>query len=241
MYQDNDSQITTREGKIRFERNVFLDGAGSITSFWSQPEDGDGGRNVTFTDNFFGDTLSLAFYFGGTATTDSSFTFQANFFRGIVAGYQMVSTGAPPTTVFGLSEDLAAPIAFTDNHWQGPLALVPGISGGSGKSGMVTASGNENGIVTDIAFESAGYPIDSPGHHLTAFAPNVTVTGTSKVANYDVGDTVTYGDGPDLYQCTKKTTGSTTPDQSDAWMKLPKPVDDVRVAKTSPYAKFGVK
>ena len=241
LYQDNDSQITTREGTIVFERNVFLDGAGSITSFWSQPETGDGGRHVTFQDNFFADTLSLAVYFGGTATDDSSFAFDSNFFRGIVAGYQMVSTGAPPTSVFGLSQDLSAPITFSNNQWEGSLDLVPGIAGGSGKVGTITATKNQNGKVTDIAFVDAGYPIDSPGHHLTAWAANVTVSGGSTPAVYRVDDVVTYGDGPDLYQCTAKTSAGPPPDHPEAWKKLPKPTDDVRITPTSPYAKFGVR
>jgi len=114
------------------------------------------------------------------------------------------------------------------------------ISGGAGTSGNVTAANNTNAAVMPIAFAGAGYPIDQPGHHLTAWAPQATVNSASPVVTYHPGDVVTYGAAPDLYQCSADTTAGPPPDHPEAWTKLPAPVDDVRVAAGSPYAALGV-
>jgi hypothetical protein len=241
-YQDNASQIMVREGKIEIDHNLFIDGAGTFVSFFSEPEQGDGDRHVTFHDNYFSSTLDLGIYLGGTAGAGSTFAFDANFFRGIDYAYGIIdgSTSAP-ATIFGVGGNFTAPVTFTGNTWEGPRAIAPGIKGGSGASGNLSASNNTNASVAPIAFVNAGYPIDAPGHHLTAWAPNATVNPQSPPVTYHVGDVVTYGAAPDLYKCTADTTAGPPPAHPEAWSKVSAPVDDVRVAAGSPYASMGVR
>ncbi len=241
LYQDNASQIMTREGAIEIDHNVTLDGAATFINFFSEPETGDAARHVTFHDDYFSDTLDLGFYMGGTTDTASSFTFQSSFFRGLVYGYQVIQpTGSAPTAIFGVDSTFTAPIALTGNAWEGAIALANGIQGGAGTSGNVTATGNMNGPVTPIAFVNAGYPIDQPGHHLTAWAPTATVAPGMPAVTYHVGDVVAYGDNPDFYQCSMDTMAGPPSSHPEAWTKLPTPIDDVRIAATSPYASMGV-
>lgn len=240
-YQDNNAQISTREGTIEIHHNVFLDGAGTIGSVWTQPQSGDGPRHVSFHDNYFGNTLSLGIYLGGDATSDSSFTFANNFFRGIEYAYEIVGLGnTAPADVLGFGGMVQAPITLTGNRWEGSRTLGAGLSA-DGMKGNVTASGNINGPVTPLAFRDAGYPIDVPKHHLTSWAPNATVASGSPAVTYHVGDVVTYGPNPDLYECTSETTAGPPPDHPEAWKKLPAPVDDVRLKADSPYAELGVR
>jgi hypothetical protein len=241
LYQDNASQIMTREGTIEIDHNITLDGAATFINFFSEPEPGDAARNVTFHDDYFSDTLDLGFYMGGTAAAGSSFTFDSSFFRGLVYGYQIIQpTGSAPTSIFGVDSTFTAPISLTGNAWEGSLALVNGISGGSGSSGNVSASGNKNGPLTPIAFANPGYPIDQPGHHLTAWAPVATLAPGMPTVTYHTGDVVAYGDNPDFYQCSADTTAGPPPSHPEAWTKLAAPIDDVRVAASSPYASMGV-
>src|SRR5207248_3040220 len=86
-YQDNNAQVQTREGAIALHHNIFMGGASTLLSFFSGPEPGDAGRNVTFHDNYFADTLSLGGYLNGTSGNDSTYTFANNFFRGLDFGY----------------------------------------------------------------------------------------------------------------------------------------------------------
>jgi hypothetical protein len=63
-YQDNKAQVQVRQGVISLHHNLFFGGASNLLNFFSGPEAGDGGRTVTFSDNYFADTLSLGGYFG---------------------------------------------------------------------------------------------------------------------------------------------------------------------------------
>ncbi len=240
-YQDNASQIMVRDGTIEIDHNVFLDGAESLVSFFSQPETGDAARHVTFHDDYFSDTLDLGIYLNGTDGAGSTFAFQSSFFRGLDYAYGIIDgSTSGPTTILGFAGTFTSPTTFSGNQWEGTRTIAQGISGGAGTSGNVTATGNTNAAVTPIAFVDAGYPIDQPGHHLTSWAPNATVNSASPVVTYHAGDVVTYGTAPDFYQCTADTTAGPPPAHAEAWTKLPAPVDDVRVAPGSPYASMGV-
>lgn len=240
-YQDNDAQIMVREGTIEIDHNVFLDGAATLVNFFSEPETGDGDSHVTFHDDYFSDTLDLGIYLADTTSAGSTYAFQSSFFRGLDYAYGIIdgSTSAPPT-IFGKASTFVAPITFSGNQWEGTRSIFQGIKGGSGTTGNFTASNNTNAPVTPIAFVNAGYPIDQPGHHLTAWADKATVNTASPVVTYHVGDVVTYGSAPDFYQCTADTTAGPPPSHPEAWSKLPAPVDDVRAAAGSPYASMGV-
>ena len=102
-YQDNNSQVQVREGTIALHHNIFMGGASNLLSFFSGPEPGDGGRNVTFQENYFADTLSLGGYFGGMSGDDSTDT--------VVRRSRPVAPGGDVT--LGLAVDEERP-AYTD-------------------------------------------------------------------------------------------------------------------------------
>jgi hypothetical protein len=238
-YQDNNSQVQTREGTISLHDNVFVGGASTLLSFWSQPEDGDGARHVTFEHNYFGATRSLGAYLGGAADAASSFTFSGNFFTDLDFSYdQLDPTATDPGTVFGISADYTSPIAFQNNTWQGMKLLVSGLSSGNGTSNSVTGTGNVNTNVASIQFVASGYPNGASFTNLEAWAPKATLAPGSPDITYQVGDLVLYN--ADLFRCLQVNTGVTPSDHADDWQKLPAPTDDFRVAPSSPYAGIGV-
>jgi hypothetical protein len=95
-YQDNLSQVSVREGEVELTDNLFIDGAGSLMTLWSQPQAGDGERQIRLADNYFANSLSLGVYLGGSAGPGSSITFAGNTFRDHVFGFAPASP-APPT------------------------------------------------------------------------------------------------------------------------------------------------
>ncbi len=229
-YQDNNSQVQTREGTISIHDNVFMGGAGSVLSFWSQPETGDGERHVTFKNNYFADTKSLMAYVGGDSTAASNFHFVHNFFSGMDFSYDILDpTATDPGVVFKISGNIQGPVTFDDNTWEGKSQLV---------AGTLNGSGNKNATVTPIEFMDSGYPAGAPVQKLEMWAPKATLAPQSPAITYAVGDLVMV-DG-DLYQATAQNTNQRPPDHPESWKKLSLPTDDLRVKAGSPYAAIGV-
>jgi hypothetical protein len=238
-YQDNATQVLSRSGHIEIDHNVFVDGAGSWLNSFYAPEPGDAPMQVAYHDNYFADTLSLGVWIGGKAAAGSTVTFENNALRGLVWGYDVIAPDPGATaTVFGVDSAFVGALALKTNRWEGARALVSGITGGDGTKGPVTATGNVNGAVPELAFRDAGWPL-AVGHHLTSWAPKATVAAGAPVATFHVGDVVTSGDAPDLYRCTADTSAGPPAEHPESWTKLPAPVDDVRVAGTE-YAGYGV-
>lgn len=237
-YQDNNSQVQVRQGTIVLHHNIFMGGAGTLLNFFSGPESGDGGRTVTFHDNYFADTLSLGGYFGGTSGDDSSYTLEHNFFRGLDFGYKELDPAAnDPGVIFSKNANFTSPIAFKENTWEGPRKLFNGLSDPNGTVGSVTAEGNVNGPVSAVTFAKSGYP-GATTRTLEAWAPKATVAAGSPSIVYKVGALVMYN--AEMYECIKENSELAPPDHPELWKKLPLPEDDVRVAPGSPYAGFGV-
>lgn len=239
-YQDNNSQVQVRDGTITLHHNVFLGGGSNLLNFFSGPESDDGGREVTFHDNYFADTLSLGGYFGGTSGADSTYTFAGNFFRGLDFGLTKLDPAATdPGVVFGKNGNFTSPIAFNGNTWEGPRKLVNGLSGPNGTSGNVTATGNENGPVAAISFVKSGYPDGAATRLLEAWAPKATVNPASPVIVYEVGELVMFD--AEMYECVAQNSEKEPPSHPEAWKKLALPVDDVRTPAGSPYAEMGIR
>jgi hypothetical protein len=239
-YQDNNSQVQVREGKIALHHNIFMGGASNLLNFFSGPEDGDGGRDVTFNDNYFADTLSLGGYFGGTSGDDSSDTFENNFFRGLDFGLQKLDPAATdPGVIFGKNPGITSPILFKNNTWEGTRKLVSGLAGPDGTVGNVTAEGNVNGPVAPVAFVNSGYPSGKATRALEAWAPKATVNPASPVIVYEVGELVMYD--AEMYECIAQNSEQPPPEHPESWKKLPLPVDDFRTVPGSPYADMGVR
>ncbi len=229
-YQDNATQELVRGGNVEIDHNVIMDGAGSWCNSFYVPESGDPPMTVDFHDDFFGNTLSLGVWIGGTSQSGSTVTFENDSFRGLVWGYDII---APDNggAVFAIDSNFVASLVLKNDKWEGTRPLAP-------TSTKITQTGNTNASVSDIAFANAGWPLVA-GHHLTAWAPKATVATGSPTVTYRVGDVVTYGDAPDLYQCTADTTAGPPSSHPEAWNKLPAPIDDMRVTGTD-YAGYGV-
>ncbi|MFT3692730.1 MAG: right-handed parallel beta-helix repeat-containing protein [Kofleriaceae bacterium] len=216
-YQDNNSQILTRQGQIEIDHNIFVDGAGTLVNFFSSPETNDGPRQVTFHDNYFANTIDLGLYLNGTSDASSSFTFANNQFRGAVFAYTPIDSAATdPKVLFGINNAMAAPIAFSNNTWEGTDKLV-------NAGANITTTNNTNGPVTELPFQ-----YQSAGHHLTAWVATVTVSDPDHPAVFHQGDVVSYGDAPDFYMATGATTSADVPGTAAVWMKLAAPADDLR-------------
>jgi hypothetical protein len=238
-YQDNNSQVQVRQGTMSLHHNIFLGAASTFLNFFSGPEAGDGGRNVTFSDNYFADTLSLGGYFGGTSGDDSSYTFSNNFFRGLDFGYDKLDPAATdPGVIFSRGGMFTSPITFNQNTWEGPRKLINGLSDPNGTAGNTTATGNVNGPVTAVEFVNTGYPKGKATRALESWAPKATVAPGSPSIVYKPGELVMYN--AEMYECIKENSEMAPPDHPDAWKKLPTPVDDFRVSPGSPYAAMGV-
>ncbi|MCC6667391.1 MAG: right-handed parallel beta-helix repeat-containing protein [Polyangiaceae bacterium] len=231
-YQDGNSQIATRQGKITIRNNVFYGGAGVLLSFWSQPQAGDGERQVRFENNFFGDSRNLLAYFGGSSTGASSFVFKGNFFRPGAFSYSGVDPGAkPPSALFGFGSDIAGPVTFEGNQWEGTAKLVA--------SSKAVESGNVSGPLPAIEFVDDGLPPGATPEGLEAWVAATTLAPGSPARSYAAGDWVMYD--AQLYECTKPSTNEPPPDHPGSWKKHPLPVDDFRVLPGSSYEKLGVR
>ncbi|APR74783.1 carbohydrate binding domain protein [Minicystis rosea] len=238
-YQDGNSQVQVREGTVSLHHNVFMGGAGLLLSFFSSPETGDGARQVTFSNNYFADTLSLGGYFNGTSAEGSSYTLDHNFFRGLDFGYTVLDPAATdPGVIFSKNTTFTSPITFSNNTWEGSRKITYGLDGANGTTGNWTASGNTNGPVTPVAFVQSGYPSGVPTRGLEAWAPKATVSPGSPDIVYQPGALVMYD--AEMYECTKQNTALVPKDHPEAWKKLPLPIDDMRVVSGSPYAEMGV-
>ncbi len=235
-YQDSNSQVLVRSGTIEFDHNVFIDGAGTLLSFFSSPQSGDGDRHVTFHDNYFSDALSLGMYLNGMSAAGSSFTWDHNVFRGFAFAYTPADPAATnPNVITGKNPAMTAPITFSANRWFGVDRIVSGLDGGDGTAGNVTATANVHDDAG--AIELYDGPWSTPGHHLTAWAQNATVVTGSPAVTYHAGDVVTHGPEPLLYRASGDTTIAPP---GAGWTVLPHPSDDIRVKPGTAYAGFGV-
>ncbi len=234
-YQDSNSQVLVREGTIDFHHNVFIDGAGTLLSFFSSPQSGDGERHVSFHDNYFSDAASLGVYLNGTSGAGSTFTFENNVFRGLDFAYGPVDTN-DPNVVASKNGSFMAPTTFVNNKWFGTDRIVGAIDGGDGTSGNYTLTGNlhEDGG----AIELVDGPWTEGGHHLTWWSATVTVNGGNTPVTYHADDVVVHGAAPTFYRATGDTTA--TPGSGGMWTELPRGSDDVRVKAGTTYAGYGV-
>lgn len=237
-YQDGNLQILVREGKVEFDHNVTVGGAGTFLSFFSSPETGDGPRNVTFHDNYFADTRSLGGYLNGTSEVGSSFTFERNFLRGFDFDYTTVDpTATDPGVAFGVNAAHKAPIRFVDNTLEPGTKLLSGIDL-NGTKGSIEASGNVSEAVAPVEYVASGYP-DVPTGRLSAWGATATLAEGMPPIAYAVGDLVLLD--AELYRAKVANQGKSPADNPAAWEKLTLPADDLRVLEGSPYAEMGVR
>ena len=234
MYQDGNNQILVREGTVEIDHNIVIGGAGTLLSFFSSPETGDGERTVTFHDNHYADTRSLGGYLNGTSAAPSSITFRNNTFRGLDFSYTAVDPDATdPGVVFGVNPNNQAPILFDANRWEGSRSLVSGIPD-NGTRANITATSNVREPVAAVTFVDAA-PL--PG--LTLWGDLATLAPGMPPITYAPGALVMHD--ARLYRARTTNTNRVPPDNPADWEPLPLPADDLRVAMDSPYAELGVR
>jgi hypothetical protein len=237
-YQDGCLQILVRQGKVEFDHNVVMGGAGTFLSFFSSPEAGDGPRSVSFHDNYFADTRSLGGYLNGSSEAPSSFEFSSNYFRGLDFDYSAVSPDATdPGVVFGINSAHHAPIVFTSNSIDSERQLLSGIAL-NGSKGNISADDNQRVAVPKVAFLDSGYP-DVPTSKLSAWGATATLAPDQHAITYAPGDLVM--SDAKLYRARIASENQLPADHPEAWEELPLPADDLRVEATSPYAELGVR
>jgi hypothetical protein len=236
-YQDGCLQILVREGNVEFDHNISMGGAGTFLSFFSSPQPGDDARNVVFHDNYFADTRSLGAYLNGSSEAPSSFTFRDNYFRGLDFSYTTVSPSATdPGVVFGINNGHKAPIKLEGNRIEGTRKLVSGIDLNGTKANLA-ASDNVNTAVLPVTYVASGYPAVATTK-LSAWGASAILAPGKPAIQYAVGDLVMHD--AELYRAKLASTNLVPPQHPEAWEKLARPSDDLRVEATSPYAGMGV-
>jgi hypothetical protein len=231
-FQDSNAQISIREGDVQIHHNVFMGGAGTLLSFWSGPQDGDGERMVVLSDNYVAEVRNLAFYFGGSSGPGSSFAFTDNVFRGMEFTYDALDPEAvPPTSVVRIAAGIEADVTLQGNRWDGDLALVQG--------GAPTVMDNVQGAVEPIEFVESGYPEGEDVLRLEVWTAASTLAPGSPPRDYVIGDLVMHD--ARMYRAIADNTGEVPPEHPESWELLPDPVDDLRVPAGSPYAEMGIR
>jgi hypothetical protein len=239
QYQDNASQTQVRQGTIRLHHNIIMGGAASLVNYFAGPETGDTGLDVTYADNYFADTLSLGIYLGGTAPSGARFGFERNWFRGLEFGYDEVYAGATdPGVIIRVGGMIAGSVPFANNTWEGSRRITDGLTGGTGNSGRVMATGNTNGAVERVAFVNDGLPAGTPTRRLEMWEAQATLAAGMPAVTYEVGTFVM--DDAELYECIARNSGQQPAMHPESWRHLPLPVDDFRLAPGSPYAAAGL-
>jgi len=237
-YQDHNSQVQMRSGKITVEHNVMIGAASPLLSLFRGAEGNDADIDVTFSENYFAETRSgFAGYYGGAAGTGSKYTFKGNFFRALDFSYTEVDAASTDPKNVLRPGSIEAPSLLDGNTWEGDETLVPGLSTPNGTQGPVTATNNVNGPVTPIEFEDA---LDVSGENLEFWVAATTRLAGSPPRTYSAGEVVLYLDG-NLYRATASSTNAPPPENPDKWEALPVPADDYRVKASSPYAAMSVK
>ena len=232
-FQDNNAQISTRAGTIDIHDNVFLGAAGTLVSFWSAPQEGDGPRHVSFTDNHIAEVRNLAVYVGGSSDDGSSFSFVRNTLRGLDFTFDELDPAATaPTSAFRIAGEILDAIDFTDNTWDGDLALFSG--GGS----TPTELGNVNTAVTPITFVDSGYPDDAPVLALESWVASSPLSPGDPPRQYEPGELVMF-DGA-MYRAIATNTNETPPDHPASWALVPAAPDDLRATPGSTYDGIGL-
>lgn len=236
-YQDHNAQVQMREGAITVERNVFIGSAAPLLSLFRGAEDGDGGVQVTFQDNYFAETRAgFAGYFGGSAGPESTYTFRRNAFRAIDFSYVEVDAAATDVMNILRPGSITAPILLEDNVWEGEETLVPGLATPNGTIGAVTAEGNQNASVTPIQFVDA---LDVAGTNLEFWTAVTTRLPNSPPRTYAPGEVVLHVDGK-LYRAIAQSTNAPPPENPQAWELVLAPADDYRVAPGTDWSGIGI-
>lgn len=257
--QDNNVQISIRNGAVSFHHNVML-GAGFATAIVfrnkSLRERGDERVDFVMHDNYFEGSLTLGNYFGARASTalmsmfpadadsvaPSKFRIENNFYRDIVWGYNRVTPSAqtPALPEIMSSDAIKMPIHATGNRWEGNGTLYPGLAVGVGTGTSTTkgtqyiATDNERTTVDAYRFVDLGFP----GTEIQKFERWLATRGSGAVADYPANFLVQHQSK--FYKALVANDSKVPPDHPEAWQEVSGMHDDVRQAVDSPYYARGI-
>jgi len=241
-YQDNNFQISIREGELRVHDNIFIGSAGSAVSFFANAVAGDatgGNVGVTIKNNYFSDMRGLGLYVNPTALTGMSYRFEDNVWRAWHYERNQVYTSETAYTHLLRVANTSSPIVFSNNDWSGPADFSSVLTSGSGTSGNVSGTSNDRLDAEAVRFVNAGLP-DGFDYLRLEMWTDLAVRGGNAPVTYAQGYIVMHQGLP--YRCRLAPCPSgVVPGTSPAtWEPLSVFADDVRVAPGSRYAGMGL-
>lgn len=241
-YQDNNFQIGIREGELRVHDNVFIGSAGSAVSFFAHAVAGDataGNVGVTIKNNYFSDMRGLGMYVNPTALPGMSYRFEDNVWRGWRYERNQVYANETASTHLLRVANTGTPIAFSNNHWSGPVDFSNTLASGSGTNGNVSGSGNDRLAAEAVRFVNAGLP-DGFDYLRLEMWTDVATRGGNAPVSYAQGYVVMHLGLPYRCRLASCPSGHVPDANPSTWEPLALFVDDVRVVPGSRFAAMGL-
>lgn len=243
-FQDNAMQLSPRQGSLRFRNNIVIGGAGSMINMHGANIAGDthaAGDLVEFSDNYFSHSRHFGPYLGRLNDGVTRYRFARNQFTDVDFSYDELDPGASDyNQIFRLGSGGAANtslIEIVDNRWDGPQRFINNWTNPNQTAGNVSASGNVNAAVPDVAFADSGFAADFDYFRIEQWG---RLTPGGAQISYQPGDHVTYQGRLYRSVAAGPTTGQ-RPDQfPGTWQLLPSPPDDLRLAADSPVRGVGL-
>lgn len=240
VWQDNNIQISIREGDLQVYNNVFLGSADSMISLLANQVEGDSSSEnvgVTISNNYFYGIRNLGMYMNSESLDGMAYQLEENYFGGYRYDRDEVYTSSSEYGYLFKIQNSENSIFLTENTWYGPTNFTNGIED-NGINDNVTATDNLNIEPESITFVDSGLP---DGFHildLEMWAETASL-GDDQPIDYDEGDIVMYLGS--AYQCEEVTceSGNTPPDAPEMWIELDPFSDDVRVAPGTTYDDLG--
>jgi hypothetical protein len=243
QYQDGNLQMgALRGGLLEVDHNLIIGAAGTLFDIFPADVAGDShaaGDGVYVHDNYIANGSSLTAYLANVDDGFSSYRIERNFigangFR----NHEVYPSATEPPEMLRIA-NTARPVELRDNRFAGSRKLSNRVDL-NGTNGNVTATGNVNGPLTPLTFQSfLGLADDFDYRRLEGWTATATLApGTTKPpVVYEPGDYVMHLGK--FYRCIA-TNSEQEPPAAAFWEELPLPPDDVRITGGSEYAGFGI-
>lgn len=234
-YQDNGSQIGVRWGSGSIHHNIFIGGASTLFQFFPQPRTGDphtAGDAFDFNDNVFTHSRNIGSYLHADSDGITTYRYERNLISEINFHYDELEPGQTDHNAVFRTFNTSSPMVFADNRWAGPQDFLSG--GGTN----ISMSGNvHEGAIAPVVFSDWGFPANFDPHRLEIWTD---LDRHGQPVFYSAGDLAMHVGL--LYLCIEPGahTDKEPPSHPATWALQPDPVDDVRLAPTSPHQHAGL-
>ena len=235
-YQDNASQLASRQGSVEIDHNIFIGGADSMLNFHPQEVEGDvhqAGDRVHVHDNYYSHGRHLGTFVGSNSDGKTVYRFENNVYREMVFSYDELYPGkAPHNEHFRVNHNQINTVEIIGNTWDGPTAIASNLPN-------VITEGNVNGPSDPVAFHDAGFEPDFDFFRVEMWGAKSGIQQNAPI-DYEPGDYVVHKGL--FYRCiaTESHTNRPPQDHPDTWELLPSLPDDVRLAPGSPHGAVGL-